>query len=156
MNKESTYFFLKKIQLSYCFPNCFQWIFLRKRWVDSSFVNLSISKLLGLGKNPFSTCVDSRRGQDQAWCGLQVCSERWRWEAEIERCQSSGSGRIGRLELGKTLYSVFVFHSRHFWSVVGPWFFISLEVFHIKIWCHCLFLSFYSLIYFQFLISLIT
>nr|CAN70330.1 hypothetical protein VITISV_027936 [Vitis vinifera] len=27
-----------------------------------------------LCKNPFSSYVDSRRGQDRAWCGLQVCS----------------------------------------------------------------------------------
>ena len=42
---------------------------------------------------------------------------------------------IGWLELGKTLYSVFILHSRVFQSVIGLWFFISLEVFHVKIRC---------------------
>ena len=36
------------------------------------------------------------------------------------------------LELGKTLYSVFVLHTRHFQSMVGLWFFISSEVFHVN------------------------
>ena len=39
---------------------------------------------------------------------------------------------IGRFKLGKTLYSIFVLHSRRFWSVVDPWFFTSLEVFHVN------------------------
>ena len=35
----------KKIQLSHCF----QWIFLRKEWVDSSFIHLLIFSLFGFG-----------------------------------------------------------------------------------------------------------
>ena len=52
---------------------------------------------------------------------------------------------IGWFELGKTLYSVSLLHSGRFRSVVGPWFFIFLKGFHVKIWCHCLFLSFSTL-----------
>ena len=37
---------------------------------------------LDLSKNSISSCVDSRIGQDRAWCDLQVCFERRRWEAE--------------------------------------------------------------------------
>ena len=40
--------------------------------------------------------------------------------------------RIGWFQLGKTLYSVFVLYSGVFQSVIGPWFFISSEVFHVK------------------------
>ena len=42
---------------------------------------------------------------------------------------------IGWLELGKTLYSVFIIHSGVFQSMIGPWFLISSEVFHVKIRC---------------------
>ena len=45
------------------------------------------------------------------------------------------SGRIGWLELSKTLYSIFILHSRVFQSVVDLWFFIYSEVFHVKIQC---------------------
>ena len=45
--------------------------------------NLSLI-LLVLCKNSFSSCVNSRRDWDQAWYGLQVCSERRKWEAESE------------------------------------------------------------------------
>ena len=123
-------------------------------WFFPSFIS-QFPIYLGLGKNPISSCVDLRRGLNQAWCGLQVCFRRRRWEAESGRYYSSGLGRIDRLELGKTLYSVFVLHSGSFRSVEGSWFFISSEVFCVKIWYHCLFLSFYSLIYFQVFISLV-
>ena len=71
----------KKIQLSYCFPNCFTWIFLRKNGlILYSFISQFLI-YLGLGKNSISFCVDWRRGRDRVWCGLQVCFRK-RWEPE--------------------------------------------------------------------------
>ena len=123
----------KKTQLFYCFSNCFQWIFLRKKkLVDSSFIYLSISNLFGFECNSFSSYRDPRRGRDRVWCGLKECSKRRRCATESERCQSSGLGRIGRFELGKTLYSVFILHSGYFLSVVDPWFLISSEIFYVN------------------------
>ena len=103
-------------------------------WLFPSFISQFLI-YLGLDKNSISSCVDSRRGWDQVWCGLQVCSSRRRWEAESGRYWSSGPRRIGRLELSKTLYSVFILYSGCFLSIVGLWFLISSEVFHVKIVC---------------------
>ena len=51
-------------------------------------------------------------------------------------------GRIGWLELGKTLSSVFILHSGVFQSVIGPWFFLSLRRFSmLKFGVNCLSLT---------------
>ena len=70
-----------EIQLSYYFPDHFQKIFLKKWWVDSSFIHISISSLFGFGSKP-NFFLDSKNSWDRVWCGLQVCSRRRRWEVE--------------------------------------------------------------------------
>ena len=90
-------------------------------WFIPSFISQSLILFGFVKKLIFFLCGFKKR-PSWAWCGLQVCSEKWRWEAE----------RIDWLELGKTLYSVFILHSGVFQSVVSSWFMISSEVFHIK------------------------
>ena len=90
-------------------------------WFIPSFISQFIV-LFGFGYKPIFFLCGFKKRPSWAWCGLQVCSEKWRWEAE----------RIDWLELGKTLYSVFILHSGVFQSVIGSWFFISSEVFHVK------------------------
>ena len=90
-------------------------------WFIPSFISQFIV-LFGFGYKPIFFLCGFKKRPSWAWCGLQVCSEKWRWEAE----------RIDWLELGKTLYSVFILHSGVFQSVVSSWFMISSEVFHIK------------------------
>ena len=53
------------------FQVVFQQFFLSKKWVDSSFIHLSISNLLVFRWNSFSSCVDLKRG----WVKFSVDSK---------------------------------------------------------------------------------
>lgn len=86
------------------------------------------------GKTQISSCVDSRRSQDQAWYRLQVCSKRRKWTIKVWRSHENGLGKDWRLGLDKSLYSIIFLHKGCFLLLGGSWFFfISLEVFHAKI-----------------------
>ena len=73
-----------EIQLSYYFRDHFQKIFLKKWWVDSSFIHLSISSLFGFGSKP-NFFLDSKKSWDRVWCGLQKKKVgSWKWKVLVK------------------------------------------------------------------------
>lgn len=53
------------------------------KWVNSLCYSSLLLYSSFWGKTKISSCMDSRRGQDQAWCGFQVCFERRKWVTEV-------------------------------------------------------------------------
>ena len=99
------------------------------------FLKHSSLILLVLCKNPFFFLCEFKKRSGLSLVHTLSVYERRMWEAKSEGTSQSGLGMIGWLELGKTLYSIFILHGGCFQSVVGSWFFIYSKVFHVKIRC---------------------
>ena len=122
-------------------------------------IHLSISYLFGFWVETYFL-IDwaSRKGWDQVWWGLQVCSRRYKHMVEVRRCWSSSLLKISRLELSKFLYTLIVLHSGFLyrWEAHGFFIFYLLRDVPQNLMSLSFFFSFYSLIYFKLLISFVT
>ena len=151
----------KKSLVSFWFPNFFPMDFLKKKKKMGFFcsIHLSISYLFGFWVETYFL-IDwaSRKGWDQVWWGLQVCSRRYKHMVEVRRCWSSSLLKISRLELSKFLYTLIILHSGFLyrWEAHGFFIFYLLRDVPQNLMSLSFFFSFYSLIYFKLLISFVT
>ena len=74
-------------------------------WFIVSFI-LTLVFFIFKGKTQVSSYIDSRRGWNQAWHELQVCSKRRKWVTEVWRYYTSGVEENWSLGLDKSLHSV--------------------------------------------------